>query len=206
MSAGRYSNGVPLMPPSGVVAGGRAGRAADPHLEIAVHVELQDKAVAAILVGGPAGCRVHRLGAIAREPDIVILVDIDAVLAVGPDAAIGRLAMAFQPARIGRAAPGAQQLAVGVEFQHRGRGIAAVGHRAIGAGKAKAVLAMPIRRECPAPLRRWSWCAGGYRPRCDRDDRHTARRSGPAASCAARAPASRDRRQSPASWPEADLL
>ena len=126
----------------GVIAGGRGGRAADAHLEIAVHVELQDKAVAAILVGGPAGGRIDRLGAIARDPDIVVLVDIDAMLAVGPDAAVGRLAMAFQPARIGRAAPGAQQLAVGVELQHRRRGIAAVGHGAIGARKAQPVLAV----------------------------------------------------------------
>ena len=41
------------MPPSLLLLSGPAGRAADPHLEIAVHVELQDEAVAAVLVGGP---------------------------------------------------------------------------------------------------------------------------------------------------------
>src|SRR5665213_179533 len=79
-----------------IVAVGSAGRAADPHLEIAVHVELQDEAVAAGLVGGPRnflGAGFGR-GGIAGDPHIVLLVDVDAVFAVGPDAAIRGLALA----------------------------------------------------------------------------------------------------------------
>ena len=88
----------------GVIAGGRGGRAANTHLEIALLVEFQHKAVAAVLVRGPTGSRIDRPGAIAGQPEIAFVIDIDAVLAVGPDAAVGCLAMAFQPAGIGRPA------------------------------------------------------------------------------------------------------
>ena len=58
------------------------------------------------MFGAGLGC-----GSIAGDPDIVLLVDIDAVLAVRPDATIFGLAFATEKARVGWAAPGAQQLA-----------------------------------------------------------------------------------------------
>src|SRR4029077_16928460 len=76
-----------------VVAVGSLWTSADPHLEIAVHIELQNKAVAAFLVGGPRRLRSARLASavagrgISRDPDVIVLVDVNAVLAAGPDAA-----------------------------------------------------------------------------------------------------------------------
>src|SRR6185312_2055793 len=80
----------------GVVAVGRGRRAADPHLEIAVHVELQDEAVAALAIGGPGRGIGGHPAAVAGDPDIVLVVDIDAMFAVGPDAAIGGAAVRRQ--------------------------------------------------------------------------------------------------------------
>src|SRR6185312_6494794 len=103
-----------------VVAVECVGRAADAHLEIPVHVELQDEAVGAQLVGGPGRARpgAGRLGAaflrrlaaiggVTADPDIVVGIDIDAVLVARPDAAVGGAAMIFHPAGIGGPAPGA---------------------------------------------------------------------------------------------------
>jgi hypothetical protein len=54
------------------------------------------------------------------------VIDVDAVLAVGPDAACFGFAFAAYESGIGRTAPGTQELARGVELQHRGRGFAAI--------------------------------------------------------------------------------
>src|SRR5262249_843658 len=116
---------------------------ADAHLEIAVHVKLQDKAVAAGLVRRPRLCPADsshvRPRAASRDPDVIIVININAVLAGRPDAAGLGLALASHEARIGGAAPGSQQLAVGVKLQNRRRGFAAIGDRAIGALMADAI-------------------------------------------------------------------
>ena len=135
-----------------VVAGEGLWRAAHAHLEIAVHVELQDEAVGAQLVGGPwraragTGCfrpallrRLAAIGGVAADPDVIVGIDIDAMLVARPDAAVGSAAVPVEPARIGRPAPGAQQLAGGIEFQHRGRSHAAVGARPVRTFEAQAV-------------------------------------------------------------------
>jgi hypothetical protein len=124
----------------GIVRSGGSRRAADPQFEIAVHVELEHEAVAATAVGGPGGRVTRNLVAVARDPDIVAVVNIDSVFDVGPDAALFLLAVTGQPARIGRTAPSAQQLAAGVEFQHPRCRAAAIRTKAINAR-----LTQPIR-------------------------------------------------------------
>ena len=57
---------------------------------------------------------------VAAEPDIAVAVDVNAVLVLHP-----RLAR-------GGAAPGGEQIALGIEFQNRRRGFAALGFRRIG--------------------------------------------------------------------------
>ena len=78
----------------GVVASLARRDAADLRYELAVEGEFQDRVV---VVG------------VAADPDEAFLVDLDAVLAPDPFIAVAG------------AAPGAQQIAVGVEFQHRRR-------------------------------------------------------------------------------------
>src|ERR1017187_8621042 len=129
-----------------VVAVWSPGRPADPHLEVAVHVELQNEAVAAPLVGRPGRCGAAAARAassagrrISRNPDIILVVDVNSVLAVGPDAASFRLAFATDEAGIGGTAPGPQQAAAGIELQNGGSGFAAIRYGAIGTHLAQRV-------------------------------------------------------------------
>ena len=104
--------------------------------------------------------------AVAGEPDEIIVVDEDAVLALRPLVAGAR------------AAPVAQQIAGLVEHQHRRRGDAALCLRRVLLGGAFA---------------RGERASGGARPRCDRICRSRSRRPGRAASCSAMASARTDR-------------
>ena len=118
---------------------------ADPHLEIAVPIELQYKAVAAFLVRRPRrpsparGPLPAARRGISRDPDVVVLVDINTVLGAWPDAACLRLAFTADETGIGRTAPGAQQLAIGIELQNCRSGFAAIRDGAIRAHLAKPV-------------------------------------------------------------------
>src|SRR5580700_7536503 len=97
-----------------IVTAWRYWSSADPHFEIAVHVEFQYEAVAAFLVRRPRRpSSVGRRG-ISRDPDIVVLVDINAVLTARPNAARFRLTFTADESGIGRTAPGTQQLAFGI--------------------------------------------------------------------------------------------
>src|ERR1700730_55520 len=130
-----------------VVAVGSRWSSADPHLEIAVHIKLQYKAVTAFLVRRPRRFSLARSPSdtgrrgISRDPDVVILVDINTVLTVWPDAACLRLTFTADETGIGRSAPGTQQLAVGIKLQNGRSGFAAICDRAIGAH-----LAQPVDR------------------------------------------------------------
>ena len=92
---------------------------ADLHHELAVHGEFEELAV---------------LLAVAGEPDEIVAVDVDAVLALGPLVALAG------------AAPALQQVAGLVEHQHRRSGDAALGHGRILLGGALA------RRQRARPL------------------------------------------------------
>jgi hypothetical protein len=133
-----------VQPATNIVAGRSGRRAADPHFEIAVHIELEHKTVTAMAVGGPGAYVFRNVVTVARDPDVVAMVDIDAVLDVGPDAACFLLAVIGQPARVGRTAPRAQQLTVGVEFQHPGRGTAAIRTKAIDTSLAQPIHFLPL--------------------------------------------------------------
>ena len=124
-----------------VVAVGAFGRTADHHHELAVLGELQDHPVGA---GGRRPRRAVRLAvaAVAADIDEAVVVDEDAVLAGRPDAAVLHLALAG----IGRAAPGPQQLAVGVELHHRRRRQTAVAQHAIGTRITEHVHGPAVRR------------------------------------------------------------
>ena len=87
--------------------------------------------------GEPAALSGRR--GISRDPDVVVLVDINAVLTVGPNAACLRLTFAADETGIGRTAPGAQQLAVGIELQNGRSGFAAIRDGAIRAHLAESV-------------------------------------------------------------------
>ena len=164
--------GVPLMPPCVSLLFGPIGRSADPHFEIAVHVEFQNEAIAAFFVRGPrrsvrARCPAAGRRGISGDPDVVVVVDIDAVLAVGPDAAGLGFAFAADETGIGRTAPGAQQLAVGIKLQNRGRGFAAIRRRAHTARAWPSPLIgwpfssfAPGTRSFEPRLIRGTWCAG----------------------------------------------
>src|SRR5258708_19905783 len=91
---------------------------ANPQLEIAVHVKLQYKAVAAFLVRRPRRPSSPCRRGISRDPDVVVLVDVNTVLSSWPDAACLRLTFTANESGIGRTAPGAQQLAVGIKLQN----------------------------------------------------------------------------------------
>ena len=111
-----------------VVAVGSFGAVtADHHHELPVLGEFQDHAVGAV-VRRPR--RTVRIGvpAVAAKIDEAVVVDEDAVLAGRPDATV------FHPAlpRIGRTAPGAQQLARRIELHDRRRGHAAIAKNAVG--------------------------------------------------------------------------
>src|SRR5215218_3544123 len=82
---------------------GRAGLADLQH-ELAVAGELQDVAV---------------LIAVRREPDEALVVDVDAVLVLRPVVALAR------------AAPGLDEIALGIELEHRGGGLAALRARRV---------------------------------------------------------------------------
>ena len=92
--------------------------------------ERKHEAVAAVLIRHPRRAAAHPSNiarrAIPRDPDIVVLIDINPVLAVGPDAAGLRLAFPANETRIGRTAPGAQHLAVGIKLENRRSGLAAI--------------------------------------------------------------------------------
>ena len=90
--------------PLGRVAVGLVDRLADLQHELAVHGELENLAVGLVVAG---------------EPDEIVVVDVDAVLALGPVVALAG------------AAPVADQVAGLVEHQHRRRGRAALGLRRI---------------------------------------------------------------------------
>src|SRR5215469_10833234 len=95
-------------------------------------------------VRGPGGRVFRNIFAVARDPDVVAIVDIDAVLDVGPDATCFLLAVTGQPARVGGTAPSAQQFAAGVEFQHPWRGAAAIRTKAIDARLAQSIRLLPF--------------------------------------------------------------
>src|SRR5207344_2988078 len=100
--------------------------------------------IAAMAVGGPGSRVARNLVAVARDPDIVAIVDVDSVFDIGPDAALLLLAVTGQPARVGRTAPGAQQLAGGVELQHPRRSAAAIRTKAVDARLAKPIHLLPL--------------------------------------------------------------
>ena len=108
---------------------------------------------------------------IPRNPDVVVLVDIDAVLAVGPDAARFQLAFAADETGIGRTAPGAQQFAIGIEFQNGRSGLAAIRDGAVGAHLAQPVdrLAVLIFRAGQRPFQAGLLVGQGARPVIDPD-------------------------------------
>ena len=142
MSAARYSSGVPLMPPFVSLLVGPLGVPPIRILKLPFMSNFRMKpsppSLFVVQGGTSAGLRgIAR--AISRDPDVVVLIDVDSVLAVGPDAACLRLAFTADETGIGRTAPGAQQLAVGIELQNRGRGFAAIGDGAILARLADAV-------------------------------------------------------------------
>src|SRR5580658_181754 len=96
-----------------IVAGRSFWSSADSNLEIAVHVELDYEAVPAFLIRRPRrASSIWRRG-ISRDPDIVVLVDINAMLIAWPNAARFRLTFTADETGVGRTAPGTQQLAVG---------------------------------------------------------------------------------------------
>ena len=117
----------------------------------------------------PARGRARR--GISRDPDVVVLVDINAMLAVGPDAACLRLAFAADETGIGRTAPGAQQLAVGIELQHGRSGFAAIRDGAIGAHLAQPVdrLALLVGGARHGPFQPGLVVGHGARPVVDPD-------------------------------------
>src|SRR5260370_25479471 len=108
----------------GVVAVWSPWGSADPHLEIAVHIKLQYKAVATFLVRRPrrpssARSPLPAAGrGISRNPDVVVLVDINTVLSAWPDEAGLRLTFAADETGIARTAPGPQQLAARIKLQN----------------------------------------------------------------------------------------
>ena len=88
------------------------------------------------------------LRAVAAEIDEAVVVDEDAVLAGRPDAAVLDLALV----RIGRAAPGAQQLSVRIELHDRRRGQAAVAKRPVGTRIAQRVDGLSVLGLVVAPV------------------------------------------------------
>ena len=150
--------------------------------------------------------------AVAGDVHVVVVVDVDAVLAGRPDAALLLLALPppMKPS-IGRAAPGVEQVALLVELHHRRRRDAAVGDRAVGPRVAERVdrhlLAVLVddrrdrrrrdrhRRRSPRP-RRWSASGHAGGSRCCRAGRPRCRRPGRGPSCWAAAWASADRPRS----------
>src|ERR1019366_2287761 len=89
-----------------VVAVRSLGSSPDPHLEIAVHVELQDQAVAACLVRRPRHIGFAGNTRISRDPYVVLLVDINSVLTLWPDAACLLLTLTADETRIRWTTPG----------------------------------------------------------------------------------------------------
>ena len=117
----------------GVVAVG-AFRARGANLvdEGAVGLELQDvRIVAEVRRPRILAVKVARL-AVAGDVNKIVVIDVDAVLARRPEAAVGLTAFGFQKIRIARAAPGLQQFASGVEHEDRRRRRAAAVDLAVG--------------------------------------------------------------------------
>src|SRR5271165_4535736 len=109
-----------------IVAVRSLGSSSDPHLEIAVHVELEDQAVAAPLVRRPRHICLACNSRVSGDPDVVLLVDINPVLTLRPDAACFFLTFAADVTGIRWATPSAQQFTVGIEFENRRSGLAAI--------------------------------------------------------------------------------
>ena len=83
---------------------------ADLQDELAVERELQERVVGHRLQAGDAGGR----AVVAADPDEALVVDVDAVLALGPFEAVAR------------AAPGLDEIAGGVEHHDRRRGLGGI--------------------------------------------------------------------------------
>src|ERR1035437_754241 len=154
-----------------VIAVWSLGSAADPQFEVGVHVELQYEAVAARLVGRPGRSAPSGRRRIPRNPDVVVLVDINAVLAVRPDAARFHLAFAADETGIGRTAPGAQQFAIGIKLQNGRSRFAAIRYGAMGAYLAQPVdrLAVRIFHAGQGPFQPGLLVGQGTRPAIDPD-------------------------------------
>ena len=107
-----------------VVAIGTVWRPSDPHFEVAIHVELQNEAVTAIFIRGPGRpsgtCTTSASSprrcippsgpaarGISRNPYVVVLVDVNTLLTIRPDAASFLPAFAADKAGVGWTAPGA---------------------------------------------------------------------------------------------------
>src|SRR5690606_28813236 len=58
--------------------------------------------------------------AIAGEVNEVVMIDVDAVLARRPEAALVLTALVFEKTRVARASPGLQQVACLIELEHGG--------------------------------------------------------------------------------------
>src|ERR1700722_10230169 len=107
---------------SRVVAVRSPGGSSDPHFEVAVHIELQHKTIAALRVRRPRRLSFRhstswRRG-VSRNPDVVVLIDVNTVFVIGPDAASFGLTFASYEAGVGWTSPGTQQLALRIELQN----------------------------------------------------------------------------------------
>ena len=157
MSAGWYSSGVPFMPPSWLLLSGAVGV---PPIRI---LKLPSRSNFRMKPSPPPLLVVHGVSfspafggwGIAGDPDIIFLVDIDAVFDIRPDAAVFRLAFAADKAGIGRAAPGAQQFAAAIKFHDRGRRSATIRTETIGPHESKTIdrLTFGVGRTCDGGLK-----------------------------------------------------
>ena len=109
-----------------VAIGTFRARSADLKDEGAVSLKFEDLRIVAKIRGpGILAVKVDGL-AVARNINEVVLVDVDAVLACGPSAAVlFRVALILQEARVARAAPGLEQFAGLIELKNGRRGHAA---------------------------------------------------------------------------------
>src|SRR5262249_136598 len=92
--------------------------------------------------------RVQGRGA-SGNPYVVIVVNIYPMLTIRPDAACLRLTFASNKSGIGRTTPGAQQLALGIEFQNRRGRSTAIRNRTIGVRLADAIDGLAMLVLCP---------------------------------------------------------